>query len=161
MNLLERIRSTVRAGAVPDFEYVVNDATDIPWAKLDKPLNLCKVAVISTGGFHVKSDPPFDTANPLGDTSYRAIPKGAIRADLTISHTHYDHHYADADLNVAFPLEIFRDLEGRGVIGGLAQTNYSFMGYIPVADALIKETAPEVAGKLASAGVDAAFLAPT
>ncbi|OPX93577.1 MAG: D-proline reductase subunit gamma [Pelotomaculum sp. PtaB.Bin104] len=160
-DFLLKMREFIREKWVPNFEYVVNDAADIPWAKLNKRLNQCKVAVISTGGFYQKADHPFDAENPAGDPSYRSIPKTATRADLAIAHTHYDHKYVNEDLNVALPLEIFRQYERRGIIGELAETNYSFMGYIPVAGELINTTAPEVAERLAAAGVDAVFLAPT
>lgn len=158
---LEKMRAFIRQKWVPGFEYVINSPDDIPWAPVRKKLSECKVAVISSGGFHLKNDPPFDADNPHGDPTYRVIPSTATGDQLGIAHTHYDHKYVDEDLNVAFPLAILRQLEREGIIGKLAQNNYSFMGYIPVTDRLINSTAPEVAGRLAADGVDAVLLIPT
>ncbi len=52
---------------------------EIPWAPLEKPLHESTVAVISSGGIALKTDPPFDQdgerRNPWwGDPSYRIIP---------------------------------------------------------------------------------------
>lgn len=55
-DFLLEMREFIREKWVPDFEYVVNDAADIPWAKLNKRLNQCKIAVISTGGFYQKAE---------------------------------------------------------------------------------------------------------
>ncbi|TAK35586.1 MAG: hypothetical protein EPO21_05620 [Chloroflexota bacterium] len=52
------------------------------------------------------------------------------------------------------------ELEERGIIGQLAVTNYSFMGYIPEPMHLVSDTAPEVAQDLREDGVDAVFLNP-
>lgn len=124
-DFLRKMRDVIREKWVPDFEYAVNDVANIPWAKLNNDLSQCKLAVISTGGFH------------------------------------YDHKYVNEDLNVALPLEIFRQFERESLIRELAETNYSFMGYIPVTGELINTTAPEVAERLAAARVEAVFLAPT
>lgn len=158
---LHKLREVIKKKWVPDFDYVTSRSDDIPWAPMRKSLRECKVAVISTGGFHLRSDEPFDADNPYGDPTYRVISATATRDQLGIAHTHYDHKYVNEDLNVAFPLAIFRELEREGVIGRLAENNYSFMGYLPVPDRLINVTAPEVAGRLAADGVDAALLVPT
>lgn len=158
---LARMRELIRQKWVPDFEYVINSQDDIPWTPMRKRLSDCRVALISTGGFHLKNDPPFDADNPYGDPTYRVIPPAATRDDLGIAHTHYDHKYVNEDLNVAFPLAIFRQLEQEGIIGRLAENNYSFMGYLPVTDRLVNSTAPEVAGRLVADEADAVLLVPT
>lgn len=159
--MLDKMREFIRQTWVPDFEYVINATDDIPWAPMEKKLSECRVAVISSGGFHLKSDPPFDVDNPCGDPTYRVIPSSATREQLGIAHTHYTHEYVDQDLNVAFPLAIFREMDQEGTIGGLAPNNYSFMGYIPVTEKLVNSTATEVAKRLAADEVDAVFIAPT
>ena len=42
------------------------------WTPLTKPLHQCKVAFITAGGIHVKTQKPFNTA---GDYSYRPSPR--------------------------------------------------------------------------------------
>jgi hypothetical protein len=44
----------------------------------------------TTGGVHLRSDPPFDVDNPHADWSFREIPTDADTADLAITHTHYN-----------------------------------------------------------------------
>ena len=58
-------------------------------------------------------------------------------------------------------MDVFRDLEREGVIGQLADTNYSFMGFIQRPDLLSTETAPEMARQLKADGVDAVLLTST
>jgi hypothetical protein len=43
---------------------------EIPWAPLRKPLSECTVALVSTGGVHLRSDRPF---NLNGDPTFRVI----------------------------------------------------------------------------------------
>lgn len=45
--------------------------TDPAEAFLSKPLNLCKVALVSTAGAHLKTDEPFDVDTPAGDHTFR------------------------------------------------------------------------------------------
>ena len=56
--------------------------------------------------------------------------------------------------------EHIRELEAAGVIGGLAPTHYSIMGYCPRAADLAEETAPAIAASLQAEGVDAALVIP-
>ena len=60
-----------------------------------------------------------------------------------------------------FPLDRFIELEREGVIGELAEDNYSFMGFIQRPDLLMTETAPEVARRLKADGVQAVVLTST
>ena len=134
-----------------------------PWTPLGKPLNRSKVALVTTGGFYVEGQEPYETDGPegLGDWSWRAIPKETPRDKLKVAHLHYDLSGPREDPNCVFPIDVFRDLERDGVIGQLADTNYSFMGYIERPDLLSGETAPEVAKRLKEDGVEAVVLTST
>jgi D-proline reductase (dithiol) PrdB len=133
-----------------------------PFTLLQKPLAVCKVAIITTAGVHLHSQAPFNMDDADGDASYRELPAEAASADMTITHKYYDHRDADQDLNVVFPLAHFRDLVARGVIGTLAPRNFGFMGHIegPQTAILTRKSAPDVAAKLRKDGVDFAFLTP-
>ena len=50
-DFLLKLREFIRGKWVPDSEYVVNDAARVPWAKLNKRLNQCKIS----GGFYQKA----------------------------------------------------------------------------------------------------------
>jgi D-proline reductase (dithiol) PrdB len=134
----------------------------IPFAHLNKSLAECTVSLITTGGVHLTSQPPFDMQDPDGDASLREIPGDVGLADLTITHDYYNHSSADQDLNVVFPLEQFRELAQRGVIGGVGRHHFGLMGHIEGVHLrrLQEKTAPEIAAKLRADGVDFAFLTP-
>lgn len=134
----------------------------IPFARLTKPMAECTVSLITTGGVHLTSQPPFDMQDPDGDASLREIPGDVGLADLTITHDYYNHSSADQDLNVVFPLEQFRELAQRGVIGSVARRHFGLMGHIEGTHLrrLQEKTAPEIAAKLRADGVDFAFLTP-
>ena len=134
----------------------------IPFARLTKPLAECTVALITTGGVHLTSQPPFDMADPDGDASLREIPSDVALAELTITHDYYNHTSADRDVNVVFPLERIRELAQQGVIGRVAARHFGLMGHIEGKHLvrLQAKTAPEIAAKLRADGVDFAFLTP-
>ncbi len=98
----------------------------------------------------------------MGDSTFREIPVSIETQTLIESHRSYsfDHLGLAADTNLAFPLDRFRELETRGVIGQLNHRHFSFMGSIVGPRMLIEETAPQVARLLREDGVDAAFLTP-
>ena len=104
----------------------------------------------------------FDHSIKLGDTSFREIPNTIETRTLIESHRSYafDHAGIQADNNLAFPLDRFRELETQGVIGQLNHRHFSFMGSIVGPHRLTDETAPQVARGLREDGVDAVFLTP-
>ena len=141
---------------------LVDLSDEIPFVRLDKPLSACTGALLTTGGIHLIDQAPFDMENPNGDASYRLIPREVSDGQITITHKYYDHRDADADINVIFPLDPFRDVVDQGVVGALAPDHFGFMGHIKGEEVgiLTQTTAPEVAAKLRDDGVDFAFLTP-
>lgn len=141
------------------FDAVAGD--DVPWAPLQKPLHTCRLALVTTGGVHLRTQPPFDMNDSRGDPSFRAIPTDTPAEQLMITHDYYDHRDAARDLNILFPLALARELVERGVLGSLG-TAYSFMGHIepPHVTTLLLQTAPEVAQRLRQDRVDAVLLTP-
>ena len=131
---------------------------DTPWATLRKPLHRSTIALVTTGGLFLDGQKPFDEE---GDPTYREIRSDASPNSFRIWHPGYDIGPATKDINCIFPLDHFKELEAEGLVGGLAETSYSFMGLIPKPERLIAETAPEAAGRLKDAGVDAVVLAST
>jgi D-proline reductase (dithiol) PrdB len=134
----------------------------IPWAPLQKPLRETVIALVTTAGVHLQTQPPFNMDDPDGDPSFRVIPSHVGSDELTITHKYYDHSAADRDINVVLPLDRLRELKAEGFIGGIAPFVYSFMGHIdgPHLQTLIEETAPEVARGLKGDGAEAVFLTP-
>jgi D-proline reductase (dithiol) PrdB len=137
-------------------------ASTIPFTPLMKPLADCVVALATTAGVHLRTDSPFDMLDPDGDPSFRALPAGAPREALTITHKYYDHSAADRDLNVVLPLDRARELVAERRIRAIAPVVYSFMGHVDGKHlpTLMEVTAPEVAARLVADGADAVFLTP-
>jgi len=134
----------------------------IPWAPLKKPLQETVIALVTTAGVHMKSQPPFDMDAPDGDPSFRVMPSDVKPEEVIITHNYYDHSAADKDLNVVLPLSRLKELRAEGLIGGVAPFVYGFMGHIdgPHVATLVEKTAPEVARRLKRDGAEAAFLTP-
>jgi D-proline reductase (dithiol) PrdB len=134
---------------------------DVPLAPLHKPLHTCRVALVTTGGVHLFSQPAYDMQDPRGDPSFRSIPADTPRERLTITHDYYDHSDAERDLNILLPIELFNQLAADRTIGALS-TCYSFMGHIepPHVATLLGTTAPQVAHMLKQEHVDLVLLTP-
>lgn len=148
-----------RAVAKPE---VYLDVGAIPWVPMTKRLSECRVAIVTTAGVHLKGEPPFDMVDKDGDPSFRAIPLSAPNGALMITHDYYDHADAEKDVNIVFPIDRLKEMAKSGLIGEVALVNYSFMGHIDGRhiDTLVRKIAPQVAGLLKSAGVDAVLLTP-
>ena len=129
-----------------------------PHTPLRLPLNECRVALITTAGFFLQGQKPFEG----GDCSYREIPNAIQTQALINGHKSaaYDERGLETDPNLAFPLDRFKELETEGKIGSLNHRHFSFMGSITKPDLLITQSAPEVGRILKADGVDVAFLTP-
>jgi D-proline reductase (dithiol) PrdB len=135
---------------------------EVPWAETRIPLRQAVVALVSTGGVHLTSQVPFDMTDSNGDSSFREVPVASDRESLSITHDYYDHRDAEVDLNLVFPVQRLEEMHKAGALGSLHPTAYSLMGHIdgPRLAELQDRTAPEIARRLAKAGVDYALLVP-
>jgi len=129
----------------------------VPCAPMRKPLEESRIALVTTAGFHLPDQPPFDHDIRGGDTSYRVIPNDADVSTLLESHRSetFDHAGVQADPNLAFPLDRLREMKLQ-----LAPRHLSFMGSITAPGRLIAESAKSAAQLLVDDGVDAALLVP-
>lgn len=136
--------------------------TDIPWTPFEKPLAQCRVGLVSTAGYHLADDTPFDVDAAEGDPTFRQIPVEAAPSTLAITHTHYPHRYADKDANVLLPLERLRELRDEGAFE-LTPRCFSFGFAGTLTGAFVDEpdgTAVEVARRLQEDGADIVLVAP-
>jgi hypothetical protein len=135
---------------------------DNPTAKLEKPLVETKFALVSTAGLMRPDDERFSNLIKMGDPSFREIPNDFPVPDLIEDHSSdsFKHDGIEADRNLAFPLDRFKELEKKGEIGSLNNRHFSFMGSIISPRNLINKTAPGVAELLKEDGVEAVFLIP-
>ncbi len=100
----------------------------VPWAKLNKPLPKCKIALFITGGIYLRSDEAFDLDGPNGDSSFRRIPHDVSPEDLIIKDKYYDHRATDRDPDLILPFEVLRQLQAEGRFGRSNKYHYSFKG---------------------------------
>jgi D-proline reductase (dithiol) PrdB len=156
-NLSLHVRLFMRS--YPFSRYAISPAV---WTALDKPLSSSRVALVTTAGLHTPEQKGFDHRIKKGDTSFREIPNTIKTGTLIESHRSYafDHQGIQRDVNLAFPLDRFRELESNRLIGELNHRHFSFMGSIVGPRNLIEETGPRVARMLREDKVDAVFLTP-
>ena len=130
---------------------------ELPWVVNDKPLSEKKVAIITTAGLNFREDHNFEFV----DSSYRALPRDLAASDILMTHAsvNYDRSGFQEDINVVFPVDRFKELESEGVIGRLADVNYSFMGGGMLPD-VYEANVRGLAKLLKADGVDAAFIVP-
>jgi D-proline reductase (dithiol) PrdB len=155
---IKRTRELFAKQGFPPYRWTENP--DCPhWAPLRKPIDKCRVALLSTGGIYIKDkQPPF---NPdRDDLTFREIPKDVDSRTLAISHNNYDHTDAEKDINCVFPIETLCRLEKQNYIGEFASIAYTVMGRIFRRTALQQELAPQILQKLKDAEVDVFLLVP-
>jgi D-proline reductase (dithiol) PrdB len=106
----------------------------IPWTPMAKPLNQTTIALVTSAGISLKTDPPFDMEREKrepfwGDRSYREIPRGTTEKDIEVNHLHINTNYIKQDINVILPLARMAEFEKEKIIGRFAPTSYSFYGF--------------------------------
>lgn len=134
--------------------------SDVPWTPIGKRLDACRVGLVSSGGFVLPDQEPFDLNDPTGDCSYRVIANDADITSLRVSHAFYDSRAAKIDADVAFPIRALNTLIDTGRIATAASRHVSFSGSIPDPTELESDYAPEVADLFASDEVDLVLLTP-
>ena len=113
------------------------------FTELKKPLSACRVAFITAGGIHKKSQVPFNTS---GDFSYRTIEFDTPSSELMVTHGGFDNSDINKDVNAMFPIDRLHELVAEGFIGSLADETYTFMGGVGNVEKFMNETAPKSPG---------------
>jgi len=137
----------------------------IPWTPMSKPLSQTTMALVTSAGISLKSDPPFDMERekrePLwGDRSYRTIPRGTTEEDIDVNHLHINTHHIKQDINVILPLARMAEFEKEKIIGRLAPTAYSFYGFQWQNTDFLKEAIEPISKKMKLENVEAVLLTP-
>ena len=120
----------------------------VPFTPFERELSRSTIGIVTAGGVHLKNQEPFNIADELGDLGYREIPLEVDSSDLMVTHHHYDHRDADRDINVVFPIDVLRDLENEGFIGGVAKKHIGYMGYTMQLKAMYEGTARQIANDI-------------
>jgi D-proline reductase (dithiol) PrdB len=134
----------------------------VPWTPLQKPLQDCRLALISSAGIVTRDQDPFDHLIRLGDTGIREISSAVDITTLRETHRSkaFDHKGLRQDPNLAFPVERLQELAGAGFVGALNHRYFSMMGSVTGPAQLIKKTIPLIVPKLVDDQVDIALLIP-
>jgi hypothetical protein len=147
---------------------------DVPFAPLKKPVAQTRLTLVTSSGHFVHGDDPepFGVKNMTQKEAMAridefiktepvlsAIPIETPRARLRVRHAGYDIHGAEADPNVALPLERLRELQKEGVVGEIAPVAYSFVG-ATAQIRLLRHSGPQWIERFKQEGIEAALLIP-
>lgn len=137
----------------------------IPWTPMDKPLNQTTIALVTSAGISLKTDPPFDMEREKreaiwGDRSYRAIPRGTTEKDIDVNHLHINTNYIRQDINIILPLARMAEFEREKIIGRLAPTSYSFYGFQWQSTDFLNEAIEPISKRMKLEGVEAVLMTP-
>ena len=132
----------------------------VPLARLSKPLSESRLSFVSTAGVQPKGGLPFDTVHPVGDYTFRRVPSNSNPSELEIHQLKYPTAGALKDLNVIFPIERLQELVAEGIVGGLTQNFFSFIGYNMDAERFERTLAENIAEAVAAERADAVLMSP-
>lgn len=132
----------------------------VPLASLKKPLSESKLTFVSSAGVQPIGTMPFDTVHPVGDYTYRKVPADSKPENLEIHQLKYPTVGANEDLNVIFPIERLQELANEGIIGGLTDNFFTFIGYNMDPGQLERKLAEDIADAVVKDHADIALLCP-
>ena len=130
---------------------------------LDKPLNQCKVSIVSSAGLYIKGEQKkFDNNIKGGDYSYRIIPNLIEIKSLDDAHRSesFNHKGLKSNPETGMPIPQLKILEKENLIGTLNDCHISIMGSIFVTGRFIKNTVPKLVNLLLKDKVDCILLVP-
>ncbi len=135
------------------------------WAQAEPPKQLeplpdladAEVLLIGSGGIYARGQVAFTTKD---DTSIRKIAIDTPTSELRTAHFAYDQADARADPNCIFPIDRLRDLAADGLIGGVSDAAYGFMGGIYSVRRMREETIPRLIEACANHEPDIVLLVP-
>jgi len=157
--LLNRILHILRAERDPAFDF--HRVRPVPWTPSGDPAE-ATVALVSTGGLHLKGDRPFAVADdPWGDTGFRVVPHGTAPQELDLAADSVDRKYIRRDPEVTLPMAALDRLVAAGRAGRAAPRHYSFCEGILRPLPGIAESAARIADTMVEDGVGAVVLLPT
>lgn len=159
---MERTGAYYRALGYPE-PYRWAHCTDVPFARLAKPLRSCRIAIVTTAApFNPAAGEQGPGAPYNAAAKFHRIYAQSIAGspDVRISHVTYDRSHTTAeDLNTWFPLAQLKRCAAEGRIGAVGGRFYG----VPTTRsqrATIEQDAPEILAAAREDQVDAAVLVP-
>lgn len=141
-------QATLEALDCPKFD----EATLVP----KRPLDQCRVALISSAGLMQRND-----ENVSGnDADYRSFGRACPDRDILINHisVNFDRTAYAEDVNTVFPRAILGSMEEDGTIEHAARVHYSFMG--ATTPERLQASAEHLAMELKAAKINTVCLLP-
>ena len=137
----------------------------IPWTPMKKPINQTTIALVTSAGMSLKTDPPFNMEREKkeaiwGDRSFRMIPRGTTQKDIEVNHLHINTNWIKQDINVILPLARMVEFENERIIGRLAPTAYSFYGFQWQSTDFLREAIEPISRRMRLEGVEAVLMTP-
>ncbi len=120
----------------------------VPFTPFDMDLKQATIAIVTAAGVHQKDQEAFNIADELGDLSYRVMGEEIESSNLMVTHHHYNHTDADADINTVFPIDRLRELKEAGFIGAIARKHIGYMGYTMKLKDMYERTAVQIADEI-------------
>lgn len=134
----------------------------VPPSKLTKPLSEAKIALVTDGGLVPKGNP--DRMVPVNSLKFAvysiAGKEKLLPEDYEVKHQGYDNSFVLADPNRLVPVDAFRELQKRGIIGTLYDEFYTTAGVMTTLENA-KKFGKGIADKLREANIDAVILTST
>lgn len=139
--------------SLPELECPRFDAR--PWVA-PKPLSERCVTIINSAGLMRRAERPVTPRDPR----YRIIPDTLSAGEVLMSHVsvNFDRTGFQQDLNCVLPRDRLHELARAGLIRGVAEKHYSFMG--ATEPEKMEPHARRLARSLRRDGVDTAILLP-
>ncbi len=125
-----------------------------------KPLNLAKVAIVTTAALHREGGDGFE----LGDSDFHFETLPSHARDLTLGHhsVNFDRGGFAADINVVYPIDRLQELSENAIIGEVAENHYAFAGNQSETVSEIRlDSGPLCAKEMLKEGVDVVLLTGT
>lgn len=155
---VERLAHRYGKMGFPAYEWTIN--TDAPLTPLRRPLAECRVAMLTSGGVSRCAAPAWDP-DARNDFRLDVIEADAPADDFQVHDSYYETDSAVEDINCVFPIERLREFAAEGVIGSVADRQWSgFMGRIYKRQHVLEVAAPAFAAELGRDEVDLALLVP-
>jgi D-proline reductase (dithiol) PrdB len=147
---------------------------DGPFVQPSKLVSEMRLTLITSSGHFVdgKDPEPFgvkdmtqgEAASRISDflkaePSLSAIPFDTPEENLRVRHGGYDIRSAQADPNVTFPISRMKELLTDGLLGGLTENAYSFVGAC-AQTRLLRRTGPRWVAEWLKEGIEGAILVP-
>ncbi len=146
--MVEGLRTTVETLDCPTF-------SDAAFTSA-RPLNECRVALISTAGLMRRND---DNV-PGNSDDYRSFDKTCQNRDILINHisVNFDRTAFAEDANTVLPKDLLKTLAEDGTIAKAADTHYSFLGATGAAQ--LEKNAKRLAEELNELNINTVCLLP-